>query len=445
MLIKRFGDIIATHDDTINNGAGGIMAFHAANLEVADISQEVFDSMYPINIADDEAPNSLISNVHNEETIESVNEWLHYINPNLKSGRINYGIRSITLNVNQICNLKCSYCAAGGDGTYGEAVSQISIKETLPQIEYFISKTPDGDVFAISFIGGEPLLHPATIKAIHDYALDLCRKKNILLIMKIVTNGTLINIETINILKTLQVDLTISMDGRPEVNDVVRPSKDGNSPTLKILAGLELLKLDRGLIKAIHISAVTTADNPALFENFKFIHTLPIDTFDFVFANNEKDLQIQKRYIDDYKKIMEYLWQVGGEAELRRLKSVSSMFNNLDNQQKIENFCGAGKNYAMVDAKNRLYSCVWDANDLSKSIGKKLTINQIELDKLSKPLVELNNCMTCWARNICGGGCMYINKSHSGGDKHQKSKLFCERTRSLILAALVYYKISRAS
>ena len=119
-------------------------------------------------------------------------------------------------------------------------------------------------------------------------------------------------------------------------------------------------------------------------------------------------------------------------------------FKMLDSQQRIENHCGAGKSYLMVDAKNRLYSCVWDANNKKDLVGQNEQLDSEALAKYSKPLIELNNCQTCWARFLCGGGCMHINKSHSG-NKNQKNILFCERTRSLILTALLYYKRARAA
>lgn len=443
MQIRRFGDIVAIQDDTIASGSAGIVAFHASNLEIAEISLEAFNCMPTVEIAEDMAPSISLSGRLESDEFTALQEWLDFANPNVKSGKMEVGVRTITLNVNQICNLKCNYCAASGDGTYGAPTTQIDLKQTFPQIEFFIQKTPIGGKFAISFIGGEPLLHPFAVKAIYDYTSALAKQRDISMVFKIVTNGTLINDVTIKILKQMNVDLTISMDGRSEINDIVRPSKDGSSPTKKILTGLGLLHEDRGLIRSIHISAVTTQQNCDLFENFLFIYNLPVDTFDFVFANDEKDPLTQSKYISDYKKIMAYLWNKGGERELTRLKSIKGLFSSFDNQQRTENFCGAGKNYLMIDAKNRLYNCVWDANDTKNMIGQGTTIQQSEVSNLSKSLVDLNNCTTCWARFVCGGGCMHINKSHSGGNKHQKSKMFCERTRSLLLSALLYYKLSR--
>ena len=103
--------------------AGRTLGFHSHNLEVAEISDEAWSALK--NSASSEALNELI-------------EWNQFVNPDTKDSSNQFGIRSITLNVNQICNLHCHYCAAGGDGSYGDPVKKISIEKTLPQITWML-------------------------------------------------------------------------------------------------------------------------------------------------------------------------------------------------------------------------------------------------------------------------------------------------------------------
>src|SRR5690606_27575887 len=83
------------------------------------------------------------------EAHQALQDWESENNPNVKSGRMDFGIRSLTINVTQICNLKCTYCAAGGDGTYGQAQTRISVEKTLPQLKFFLEKLPEGASFKI--------------------------------------------------------------------------------------------------------------------------------------------------------------------------------------------------------------------------------------------------------------------------------------------------------
>lgn len=442
MELRRFKDIIAIKNDTTVNSDDSIVAFHASNMEVADLSLESFNEMTPVDLKTGEIPEEKIA--LDSDAYSALENWNLETNPDVKSGKLDFGIRSITLNINQICNLKCAYCAAGGDGTYGEPTTQISVEKTLPQLKFFISSLKPGSRFSISFVGGEPLLHPIALKALYDYVVQECSLRDIRPNLKIVTNGTLIKGETLSLLRQMQINLTISIDGTQEYNDLVRPSKDGKSTTAKILAGLEELAKDRGQLSSISFSAITSKGNENLVANYNFLKSLNPDSLDFVFPNDEKSPELQKKFITQLNEIAAIAWTLGGEAELRKINLFDHYFRMLDNQQKIENHCGAGKSYLMVDAKNRLYSCVWDANNKEDSVGQSEQLNHEVLSKYSKSLIELNNCQTCWARHLCGGGCMHINRSHSG-DKHQKNILFCERTRSLILTALLYYKRARAA
>ena len=442
MELRRFKDIIAVKNGTTVGSEDSIVAFHATNLEVAEINLESYNEMTKIGLLDGEFPPE--RQPLDKEAFNALSIWNFEKNSDVKSGKMNFGIRSITLNVNQICNLKCAYCAAGGDGTYGEPTNQISVEKTLPQLKFFMSSLNEGATFAISFVGGEPLLHPRAIKAIYDFVTQEALERKLTPIMKIVTNGTLIQGEVLAILQSMKLDLTISFDGIRELNDRSRPSKDGKSTTNKILAGLKNLASDRGLIQSISFSAITTIDNINLVDNYHYFKSLNPDSIEFVFANEEKSLEIQAKYIEQMNQIAAIAWMAGGENELRKIKSFDHYFSALDNQQKTENFCGAGKNYLMVDAKNRLYSCVWDANDKKEIVGEGEQLDHDALAKYSKPLIELNNCNTCWARHLCGGGCMYINKAHTG-NKHQKSIMFCERIRNLILTSIMYYKLARAT
>lgn len=168
--VRRHKDIIA-----FRRGNLAPTAFHAQNLEVAEISEELWNDLVPTNYRANLPVE--IKSTANEETLQAVEEWLKEINPNVKSGSLEFGIRSLTINVTQICNLHCTYCAAGGDGSYGDPVKRISVEKTLPQIQFFMEKLGEGESFHISFLGGEPLLYPEAIQMIGEYTLELAKKK----------------------------------------------------------------------------------------------------------------------------------------------------------------------------------------------------------------------------------------------------------------------------
>ncbi len=444
MNLKRFQDIVAVKTGpTDSKGDSVITAFHGRNLEIAEMSEAAFSEMINIELRSAMVPNPL-NFMNDEEAFRSLKDWNQEENPDVKSGRVNFGIKSLTLNVTQICNLKCNYCAAGGDGTYGEAINKVSIEKTLPQLKFFLENLKNGSPFNLSFVGGEPFLYPEAMKAIYDYVRAEAAPRQIDCRFMVTTNGTLITDKALELLKTMKIHITVSLDGQASINDRVRPSKDGKSSTAATLLGLEKLVQIRSSLASIGIAAVTSAENLKLKESYLFFRTLNVDWYEFNFSYSEKSQAAQDEYLKQMNEIAAIAWASGGEEELRKIKTFSAYFDVFDNQQRIENFCGAGKSYLMIDAKNRLYTCPWVVGEKDEVVGEGSLLDYDKLDKYQKPLIELNNCQNCWARFVCGGGCMFIHREHTG-DKHKKDELFCERTRSLIIIAILYYKRARAS
>ncbi|AZZ38373.1 radical SAM/SPASM domain-containing protein [Bdellovibrio sp. qaytius] len=440
MDLRRHNEIIAFKAEN-----DSVTAFHAYNLEVAEISPESFAQMTPIEITNGVIPDvKLPVNPVETEAFDALNEWNTEVNLKAKSGKIDFGIRAITINVNQICNLKCLYCAAGGDGTYGQPANKISIEKTLPQLKFFLERLQPGQKFKITFIGGEPLLHPEAVHAIYSYMMEQTSIRKLTPAMSIVTNGTLLTGKTLEIVRSMKIDLIVSIDGPKEINDIVRPTKNNTSSTDLTLLGLKNLADDRGEVLSIGLSAVCSEQNPDMISTYHFFQTLKPDWMEFNFGYTEKSLALQKNYIEQMNQIAATTWALGGEKELRKIKQFDTNFRILDQQLRLENHCGAGKSYLMVDAKNKLYTCPWVVGDKDEVVGENEQLDHAKLANYSKSLIELNNCQTCWARHLCGGGCMFIHKAHTG-DKHKKDILFCERTRSLLLTSLLYYKLSRTA
>jgi uncharacterized protein len=444
MKIKRFQDIVAVKTEPTDSKAHPLfVAFHARNLEVAEISEQAFDEMTEIQLRTSTVP-LVHSTSKDKDAFLSLKNWNEENNPDVKSGKVEFGIKSLTLNVTQICNLKCNYCAAGGDGTYGEAINKVSVEKTLPQLKFFLESLKEKSQFNLSFVGGEPFLYPEAMKAIYDYVLAEAKPRQMTCQFMVTTNGTLMTEKAIELLKTMFINITVSLDGEAAVNDQVRPSKDGQSSTAATLQGIEKLVQIKDSLASIGISAVVTAENLNIKKSYLFFRTLNVDWYEFNFSYTEKSQSTQDEYLAQMAEIAEIAWQLGGEEELRKIKTLSVYFDVFDDQQRIENFCGAGKSYLMIDAKNRLYTCPWVVGEKDEVVGVGSQLDYEKLVKYQKPLIELNNCQSCWARFVCGGGCMFIHRAHTG-DKHKKDELFCERTRGLILMAIMYYKRARAS
>lgn len=444
MEIRRYKNVVAvkmTPDEGSASVASHIVGFHTTQLEVAEVSEEAFSQMSAIDMSRSDIPTNLIES--DSEAQEQIKGWNQEDDFQGRTGNISFGVRSVTINVTQVCNLKCTYCAAGGDGTYGDPVAKISVEKTLPQLKYFIDQLKDGQKFTISFVGGEPLLYPEGIKLIYDYVVGLQKNKNFIPVFSLITNATVITDTVRDLLATMKLHITVSLDGPATINDQARPTKAANGKsTDQTLNGIQQLNKIKSHLGSLGISAVISENNLDVVSCYQFFKTLNADWMEFNFNYLGQNQAINEQYIQHMSAVARLAYQENGEAGLRQIKQFDHYFKLLDDQQRVQNHCGAGKSYLMIDAKNQLYTCPWVVGEAAEIVGIGSQLNAASLEKYQKPLIELNNCQTCWAKYLCGGGCMYIHRAHTG-DKHKKDNLFCYRTRSLISLSLVYYKMCR--
>jgi uncharacterized protein len=418
MELKRWNDILA-----LKTVSGEIIGHHAKNLDVAELSEELWDSM---------------TSQSDAEAVEQLNSWDQEISDEVQAEKAKHKIQSISINVTQICNLACVYCAAGKDGTYGSPTKRISVEKTIPQLKILMERLEDGDKFNITFLGGEPLLYPEGMELIADYAMAMGKEKNLTLAFNTITNGTLLTDKNIEVLKSFNSNVTISLDGAPEVNDVVRPTKTGASSTAQVQEGILRLNKNRAGLKSVGVQGVFGPYNSKPLDAYKFYKSLGVDWFDFHFDQESSDRAASEQFTADLQAIAEIAMKEGGETALRQIKFFNSLFNQLDQKTRVENFCGSGKSYIVLDAQNRAFTCPWAVNDVNLAVGSGTELLQENLQPIKKSLISTNNCGDCWARHLCGGGCMWAHKKATG-DKHQVDTVYCDRTRSLISSAISYY------
>lgn len=120
------------------------------------------------------------------------------------------------------CNLSCAYCYA--NSYVKEDVKLVDAKDVLSQAKNLGSRH-------VIFTGGESLIHP-NFQEIMEYAHELAFD------IHLTSNGTLINKKWADELKSMDVKVTISLDGSfPEINDALR----GDGTFKKALNAIKIL------------------------------------------------------------------------------------------------------------------------------------------------------------------------------------------------------------
>lgn len=428
MEFRRWDNIVA-----IKTEQGNLLGFHSYNLEVAEISENLW-----LDLAQ---PSDKIANSESDSLL-ALKLWNAELSPETTTEKKQKKVQSLSINVTQVCNLHCVYCAAGGDGTYGRAQRKISISKTLPQLDLLLSRLEAGEQFNITFLGGEPLLYPQGMELIAEHAVELAEQKAISLRFQVITNGTLFNEQTIALLKRFNFNVSISLDGPAQINDIQRPSAGGNGSTAKVLEGLQLLLKNRSKKQIIKVQGVFGPHNTEVFKAYQFYRELGVDTFEFNFDQACSDEKASDQFVSEMQKVCHHAYQNGGEGALRQIHFFDHLFNQMDEHYRIENFCGSGRSYAVIDANNVVFDCPWSANDLTEKIGQDTAFLPEQLQHMKTTSISTNSCQQCWAKHLCGGGCAWAHKQATG-DKTRPDLIFCNRTRNLISLGILYYYLSR--
>ena len=119
---------------------------------------------------------------------------------------------TITVELNNICNLKCIYCYQTEKGVRPEIT--IDYIDKLMQYICSVYDINHFQILVLRFIGGEPLLSKDKLLYCYTKINQFCTRKNVLLLTHIDTNGT---IPFVDIVRTiLNLDMVICLSNKED-------------------------------------------------------------------------------------------------------------------------------------------------------------------------------------------------------------------------------------
>lgn len=130
---------------------------------------------------------------------------------------------AITIAPTYICNMKCEYCFQKDNDKL--IMSTETADRIISAITGIISKYKRVN---ISWFGGEPLIAIGIIEYISHKIISFCNDYHIVYSADLITNGTLLNSENMDLLKRCQVKkIQVTLDGT--THDLTRKMKNGTS------------------------------------------------------------------------------------------------------------------------------------------------------------------------------------------------------------------------
>lgn len=333
-------------------------------------------------------------------------------------------IRSISLNMAQGCNLRCTYCFAG-EGDYGSK-GMMSFATAKAVIEFFARGRQDLELI---FFGGEPLLNFAVIQAVVEW----CEAQSCQFSFKITTNGSLLNASRLEWLKAKNFAITWSYDGHGlQDRQRLLPNKQSGSASL-IEGKLKNLAKSLDELRALRLrTTITRAHLDKLEESI--LSSLSSQNYRLAVARHATNMREHMFTPDDintlgeiWQRVVDRLLAAGEYAKLIKIGNLRERMRAVHHADTKQMACAAGVNYLSVSVSGKFYLCHRFAEDESENYGD--VARGIDHQRLATIREARQNpgtpCSGCWMRQWCAGGCFHEHKMATG-DKFQLDPQFCQ-------------------
>lgn len=352
-------------------------------------------------------------------------------------------VKALCLHVAHDCNLRCKYCFAS-TGDFGQGRKIMPPEVAKKAIDFVIARSGKRRNIEVDFFGGEPLMAMDTVKKTVEYARSIEEEHNKCFRFTITTNGVLLNDENIEYINREMSNAVLSIDGRKEVNDDLRPTVNGKGSYDVIVPKFQKLIEGRGT-KDYYLRGTFTRFHQDFAEDVKALASIGrnisvepvVGKEEDPYALQEADLPALKA---EYERLAEYL---------RDHPETNFFHFNVDLAQgpcviKRLRGCGAGCEYVAITPEGDIYPCHQFVGNEDYKLG---SLYDGTFDKeLSGRFAGLNiytreECRDCWARFYCSGGCSASNLLVNG-DIKKPHRVGCELERKRLECAIALRAIA---
>ncbi|WP_167954974.1 thioether cross-link-forming SCIFF peptide maturase [Anaerosporobacter faecicola] len=349
-------------------------------------------------------------------------------------------VKALCLHIAHDCNLACRYCFAE-EGEYKGHRELMSYEVGKQALDFLIKNSGSRRNLEVDFFGGEPLMNWQVVKDLVAYGREQEKLHNKNFRFTLTTNGLLLNDDIIEFANKEMANIVLSVDGRKEIHDKMRPSRNGKGSYDLIMPKFEKVAETRNQTN-YYVRGTFTRNNLDFSNDvlhladlgFKQISVEPVVSLpEEPYSIREEDLpQIYEEYDKLAKEMIKRKKEgkgfnffhfmidlTGGPCVAKRLSG-----------------CGSGTEYLAVTPWGDLYPChqfVGEEEFLLGNVfeGIKNTDCRDEF-KLCNVYAK-DKCRDCFARFYCSGGCAAnsykfhgkINDAYDIGCDLQRKRVEC--------------------
>lgn len=352
-------------------------------------------------------------------------------------------VKALCLHIAHDCNLACQYCFAE-EGEYHGRRALMSFEVGKKALDFLVAHSGNRINLEVDFFGGEPLMNWQVVKDLVAYGRSLEVPHHKKFRFTLTTNGVLLNDEILEFCNKEMANVVLSIDGRKEVHDRMRPFRGGQGSYDLIVPKFRKVAESRNQMN-YYVRGTFTHHNLDFSKDvlhladlgFKQISVEPVVAKpEDHYAIQEEDLPV---LMEEYDKLAK---------EIIRYRKEGKGFNFFHFMIDLEggpcvakrlSGCGSGTEYLAVTPWGDLYPChqfVGNEEFLMGNVEEGIVRTDIRDCFKECNVYAKDKCKKCFAKFYCSGGCA-ANSYNFHGSINDAYDIGCELQRKRVECAIM--------
>ncbi|MFR8570808.1 MAG: thioether cross-link-forming SCIFF peptide maturase [Blautia hansenii] len=352
-------------------------------------------------------------------------------------------VKALCLHIAHDCNLACRYCFAE-EGEYHGRRAMMSYEVGKQALDFLIANSGNRKNLEVDFFGGEPLMNWDVVKRLVEYGREQEELHNKKFRFTLTTNGVLLNDEIMEFANKEMANVVLSIDGRKEVHDFMRPFRKGAGSYDLVVSKFQEFAKSRGE-KSYYARGTFTRHNLDFSEDVLHLADLGFDQISVepVVADEKEAYALQW---EDVPKICEEYDKLAKEMIKRKKEGKGFNFFHFMIDltggpcvYKRLSGCGSGTEYLAVTPWGDLYPChqfVGEEKFLMGNVWDGVKRTDICSEFKECNVYAKEKCQNCFAKFYCSGGCA-ANSYNFHGSINDVYELGCELQRKRVECAIM--------
>ena len=352
-------------------------------------------------------------------------------------------VKALCLHIAHDCNLACRYCFAE-EGEYHGRRALMSYEVGRAALDFLIANSGNRTNLEVDFFGGEPTLNFDVVKQLVEYGRSREQEANKKFRFTLTTNGILLNDEIMDFCNREMGNVVLSLDGRKEINDRMRPFRGGQGSYDRIVPKFQKFADSRNQ-ERYYVRGTFTHYNTDFSEDVLHMADLGFEQISVEpvvappsepYALTEEDIPV---ICEQYDKLAREM--IKRKREGRGFQFFHFMIDLSGGPcvYKRLSGCGSGTEYLAVTPWGDLYPCHQFVGQEEFCLGNVydgVTKTEIRDEFKLCNVYAKPACRDCFARFYCSGGCA-ANSWNFSGDINGAYEIGCALERKRVECAIM--------